>query len=332
MSVRPDPKEAGQWIIDYYPQGRKAPRKRITFNGTKEEAYRAEQNLRTSSKERPKSLSSFPAISETIPAFLEWYGLDHQPSGTERTNRSLQILKGFFGRYQFTSITEDMIEGYRTKRLDYVKRTTINKELAALSKLLKWAKKKGYCQKTPIVERFPNKMTEAPLPNIPDQEDIEKLIEAVPWPKQGILYCLYYGGLRKSEACTLTAEKVNLAKRTMYIMGKGGKERVVPILKYLEPILTRRLEEVKEGYLWATPESNRALTDLREIISWGSKRANIESHITPHSLRHAFGVRAILAGVHLRTVQIILGHSSSKVTEIYTRLATAQILKDVDRF
>lgn len=332
MSVRPYPGRDGWWYIDFYLHPGKGGRKQIPFEGTEAQAYACERSWRLQSKNQGLKVSSFPSLSEVIPSFMAWYEMDHQPTGAERTNRSLQILLGFFGKYQFTAINEDMIESYKRERLKLVKPTTINKELAALSKLLKWGKKKGYCQKIPVIERFPNKLTVAPLPNIPDQEDIEKLIEAVPWPKQGILYCLYYGGLRKSEACTLKAEKINLANRTMYINGKGGKERVVPILKYLEPILERRLQEIKEGYLWATPESNRALTDLREIIEWGCKRAKIETHITPHSLRHAFGVRAIMAGVHLRTVQIILGHSSSKVTEIYTRLATAQILKDVDKF
>jgi len=114
--------------------------------------------------------------------------------------------------------------------------------------------------------------------------------------------------------------------------GVTAASEMVPLLKYLVPVLERRLKEVREGYLWATPESKRALTDLREIIEWGCKRANITTHITPHSLRHAFAVRCVTAGIHLRTVQLILRHSSSKVTEIYTRLATAQILADVEKF
>jgi len=332
MSVRPHPtKGAGWWIIDYYPAGRSGPRERIVYEGTKDQALRAENGMRLESK-GAAPIRLFPQISETIPEFMSWYSLDHQPGGSERTNRSLIILMQHFGRYQYTSVTEGMIEQYKSKRSKDVKPTTVNKELAALSKLLKWAKKKGYCSKIPPVERFPQKMVLAPLPNIPPQDDIEKLLAAITWPKQGIFYCMYYGGLRKAEACTLKAEQVHLEQRAMYIKGKGGKEAVVPILKYLLPILGRRLSEVKEGYLWATPGSTRALTDLREIIQWGSKRAGITSHITPHSLRHAFGVRAVVAGVHLRTIQIILRHSSSKVTEIYTRLATSQILADMDKF
>ncbi len=89
--------------------------------------------------------------------------------------------------------------------------------------------------------------------------------------------------------------------------------------------------EVKTGLLWAT-QSGRSLYDLRGTIMWASKRTGIITHITPHSLRHAFGVRAVMAGIHLRTIQLILGHSSSKVTELYTHLAAGQIAEEIERF
>ena len=237
----------------------------------------------------------------------------------------------FFGSYQFTSINDPLVENYKRERLQLVKRTTINKELAALSKLCKWAKKKGYCQKAPSIDRFPDKMTRAPLPDIPPQEDIERLIAAIPWPKRGIFCCLYYGGLRRSEATNLKAEDVHLDQGVMHIFGKGGKYRVVPILSHLEPILRRRLSEIQSGYLFAA-ESGNPLNNLRGIMFWARKRSGITSNITPHSLRHAFAVRAVVAGVHLRTIQLVLGHSSSKVTEIYTHLAAAQISKDFEKW
>jgi integrase/recombinase XerD len=330
MSIRPHPKDPGIWIIDYRPNGRKGKRVRVPFMGTQEEATQAEHDLRIRAK-GDREIFLYPKVSEVIPEYMQWYGLDHQPGGTERTNRSIKHLLRYFGSYQFTSITDQMIEYYKRDRLKDVKPTTINKELAALSKLCKWAKKKRYCKEIPQVERFPEKLTKSPFPHVPNQEDIEKLIAAIPWPKQGIFYCLYYGGLRKHEAGGLTVEMVNMSQKTLTIRGKGNKQRIVPILKYLEPILERRLREVKTGLLWAT-QSGVPLYDLRGTILWASKRAGIKTYITPHSLRHAFGVRAVMAGIHLRTIQLILGHSSSKVTELYTHLAAGQIAEEMERF
>jgi len=330
MSVRPHKTKPGTWIIDYLTAGRSGQRIRLPFHGTKSEAYELEQRARLESR-GTHAPSLFPRVNEVIPEFMAWYRLDHQPGGVSRTMQSIALLLPMFGAVQFPNISEAMVEAYKRSRLDHVKRTTINKELAALSKLCKWAKRKGYCASVPVIDRFPDRMTKAPLPDVPDQDDIDKMIAAIPWPKQGIFYCLYYGGLRKSEAVNLRAEDVQLAARTMFIYGKGGKQRVVPILKYLEPILARRLGEVQKGLLWAS-ESGAVLYDLRETIQWACKRAGVKAHITPHSLRHAFGVRAVKSGVHLRTIQLILGHSSSKVTELYTHLASGQIIAEMERF
>jgi len=331
MSVRPHPsKGPGVWVIDFYPHGRGGKRERVPFYGTFDEAVKTEHSLRIQAKgSAPGKL--FPKVSEVVPEFMQWYRLDHQSSGSDRTQISLNLLKQHFGAYQFTSITEELVEQYKRIRLKEVKPTTINKELAALSKLCKWARKKGYCAKIPMIERFPDKLTRAPLPSIPGQDDIERLIAAIPWPKQGIFYGLYYGGLRAQEAARLRAEDIDLQAKTMHVLGKGNKLRVVPVLKYMVPILERRLSEVQSGYLWATA-NGVPLKDLRGTIEWARKRAKITAKITPHSLRHAFGVRAVMAGVHLRTIQIVLGHSSSKVTEIYTRLAGQQIALEMEKF
>lgn len=200
-----------------------------------------------------------------------------------------------------------------------------------MSGLCRWAHESGYSPVEIKVKRFPDKLTRAPLPVIPPQEDIEKLLAVIPWPKKGIFYCMYYGGLRKGEAVSLKAESIDLARGSMTVRGKGNKQRVIPILEYLKQILERRLQEVSTGLLWAAP-SGGEMYDLRMTLKWGLKRAGVKSNITPHSLRHAFGVRAAMAGVHLRAIQIILGHSTSKVTEIYTQLAQSQIFDEMKKF
>jgi integrase/recombinase XerD len=330
MSVSPHPKHPGTWIIDYRPDGRSGRRLRLSIPGTYAEAIETENSLRIRAKGM-KEITLFPKISEVIPEFMQAHRLDHQPAGAERTARSLAHLLAYFGAYQFTSITADHIEHYKRERLQHVKPNTINTELAALSGLCRWAKGKGYCLKVPEISTFPQKLSKSPLPDIPDQVDIERMIAAIPWPKQGLFYCLYYGGLRKEEACGMTAEMVNLARGTMTIRGKGNKQRIVPVLKYLKPILEKRLDEIETGLLWAGRDG-QPLYNIRYMIASATRKSGIKAHITPHSLRHAFAVRAVMAGVHLRTIQMILGHSSSKITEIYTHLAGAQIAEEMERF
>lgn len=69
-----------------------------------------------------------------------------------------------------------------------------------------------------------------------------------------------------------------------------------------------------------------------ETIQWACKRAGITGRITPHSLRHAFALRALRAGIPIRMIQIALGHSSVKVTELYTRIMPDALAAEFERF
>jgi len=151
---------------------------------------------------------------------LAEFKIDHQPAGHARAVRSFKTLLPFFGPYQFTSITSSLIERYKAERIEKVKPTTVQKELAALSGLCKWAAEKGYCQ--PIkIKRFPAKLVKAPIPEIPTKETVLQLIDACRWPKSGLAACLYYGGLRSEEARMLTVERVFFGETALGGNGEG---------------------------------------------------------------------------------------------------------------
>lgn len=328
MSVHPYPKKPGVWYIAYRPDGRKGRQVRVPFEGTQEEALLLEAELRRQNRTTP--LSAFPRLEEAAPDYMAWYRLSHLQSGAERTARSLQHILGFFGRYQFTAIAATMVDKYKARRLeDGVKPTTINKELACLSGFCRWAHRQGFCQ--PVkVERFPNKMTRAPLPDVPTRAEVLALITAMIWPRCGLVACLYFGGMRVGEAVGLTVERVSLAMGVMIVTGKGNKERVIPIAADLLPYLVRRLSEVPGGRLWETGQAKRF--DLRASIEAACKRAGITRHIHPHLLRHAFGVHCTEAGMGLRSLQQIMGHSTSQVTELYSRLAAEALKREMAKY
>jgi len=338
MSIRIHPtKGPGWWYIQFRPDGSRGKLKTIPFKGTKAEAHAWELEIRKQVRPARDVLSVAPSLSEILPEFIASYRMDHQPGGAARTIRSFEILLPVFGRLPLTAITARAIEDYKAQRLAQrtarskgemgVKPTTINKELAALSGLLKWAAEMGYCY--PIkIKRFPPKLTRAPLPSVPTTQEVQKIINAAPWPKSGLLACLYYGGLRSVEARELKAEQVRIDQGVIFVVGKGNKERIVPIIPPLAAVLSRRLGEVSSGYLWTWPPGNRPIKDLRGTLKWACKRAGISRHITPHLFRHAFGVQATIDKAGTRGLQQIMGHSSIVTTEIYTRLAASH-LKDV---
>ena len=327
MSVAPHPtKGPGWWHIIYRPGGAKAKMTKISFQGTEPEARSWEAELRRQAKDlRPAN--AFPRINEVVPQFLTEYKVNHQPLGHERTVRSFKVLLPFFGSYQFTSITSSLIERYKAERIEQVKPTTVQKELAALSCLCKWAADKGYCQ--PIkVKRFPSKLVKAPIPDIPSKETVLQLIDVCRWPKSGLAACLYYAGLRSDEARKLTVERVFLDKRLMVVIGKGNKQRVVPIQEELEKVLQKRIEEVKHGLLWPNSDTGSA----RPSIRFETECTKLQiPRIKPHALRHAFGSHATRAGVGIRALQLIMGHCNTSVTEIYSHLNAADLLSEMDK-
>ncbi len=326
MSIRVHPTRGkGWWYIQYRPQGRKGKLVTVPFEGTKGDALLIEAELRR--QNRVDRVSAYPKIAEVIPDYMASYKLDHQPLGVERTIYSLNHLLSHFGPHLFTSVTPALVGAYKANRLQKVTPSTINKELAALSGLCKWAADRGYCQ--PIkIKRFPAKLTRAPLPNVPTRIEILALLNSMDWPRCGLMACLYLAGLRISEANNMIAERIYPDRGVMLVVGKGNKERVVPIIHSLETILDKRLKEVTAGLLW----KGVIVKDLRPAIKWASKRAGITRKITPHALRHAFGVHATESGVGLKSLQQVMGHSTSQVTEIYTHLAAEALVKEMGKF
>lgn len=321
MSVRPHPKQktdpmfARTWIIDFkQPNGK---RRQQVFDGTESEALALEQGFRIRSK--TPSLRTFPTLSEVTPLFKQFYQLDHQPSGTERLFRSMKILLPFFGGYQFQTINNQLVENYKRIRLDVgVKHTTINKELAALSSFCKWAEEQGYCEKIRI-KRFPNKLTRAPLMDVPSRSEIIKILRAIPRKKRPIFCAMYYLGLRSQEARDLKGGAVRWQQRIIAVVGKGNKQRIVPINSKVAPYLRNSLPFY-------------APNDFRNILKWACKRAGINRGVTPHLFRHAFGMHMTKSGVGLRALQEIMGHSTPIVTERYSQVVAETLLKEMDKF
>lgn len=330
MSVVPHPSHPGWWQIKYYPDGKRGGLKVLTLKGgSLANAMSIERNLRLSQRETLARIDLHPTVAEAIPFFLADYRLEHLPSGVEVMSRYMARWAVIIGKLKFPALSVVVVDDYKRRRIEQgIKPTTINKELSALSDLSKWAAGKGYCEQPLKIKRFPAKMTKAPLPDVPTREEVLSLIDSMIWPRCGLFACLYYGGLRASEALHLTADKVHLDIGMMRVRGKGNKERTVPIVDDLRPYLERRLREKETGLLW-TSRSDAKMSGLRKIIQLASIRAGITRHIYPHLLRHAFGTHATMGGVGLRTLQKIMGHTTSKTTEIYTTLSDQAVISEL---
>ncbi|MBP3892070.1 MAG: tyrosine-type recombinase/integrase [Solobacterium sp.] len=155
-----------------------------------------------------------------------------------------------------------------------------------------------------------------------------------------ILELIYCCGLRISEATTLTLNRVDLDTGISRILGKGNKERIVPIPNGSIPVIKRYLDFVRPLYLkkktnlFFINRFGRKITSryIEKMLQLRASQANIKKHITPHKLRHSYATHMLQGGADLRSIQEMLGHSDIQTTEIYTHVQNKQVFTSYDRF
>ncbi len=149
-----------------------------------------------------------------------------------------------------------------------------------------------------------------------------------------IIQVMYASGLRISELAGLTLERLNLQQGFVIIMGKGSKERLVPVGRsaldavneYLGSARPRLTKGRLSDHLFVGREGEGLSRQrLWEIIKANAKKAGIKINVTPHMLRHSFATHLLERGADLRSVQTMLGHADIATTQIYTHVTTKHL-------
>ncbi len=174
-----------------------------------------------------------------------------------------------------------------------------------------------------------------PLPDTLSLEDVEALLEApdVSTPRglrdRAMLEVLYATGLRVSELVGLSVEDLHLEGGYLRVLGKGNKERLVPLGDHARDWLERYLAHrggVPGGVVFIT-RLGRGMTrqGFHKLIKERALQAGISVKVSPHTIRHAFATHLLERGVDLRGLQLMLGHADISTTEIYTHLSRARL-------
>lgn len=173
------------------------------------------------------------------------------------------------------------------------------------------------------------------LPDVLSVQEIDKIIDCIDEKSffgtrnRAIIEILYSCGLRVSEVCNIKIGDLFLDDDLLRVMGKGSKERLVPIgenakdyLKsYLHNYRYNFVVKIKNNEIFLS-KNGKKLTRARinQVLKDCSNLANIPKNISPHTLRHSFATHLLEGGADLRYVQLLLGHSDISTTEIYTHL------------
>jgi len=181
--------------------------------------------------------------------------------------------------------------------------------------------------KTPFaIGSIPRPQKEGKLPVVLSQEEVLRIFEAVNNLKhKTLLMVIYSAGLRVGESVRLKIEDVDRERRLIHLRGaKGKKDRYTLLSDVVLDQLREYYRMYKPSeYLFEGAEGRRHLAErsIQNVFHRAIKDAGIRKEVTVHSLRHSFATHLLEAGTDLRYIQEILGHNSSKTTEIYTHVS-----------
>lgn len=186
-------------------------------------------------------------------------------------------------------------------------------------------------QQTAIqVEKIYRPKKEKLLPNVLSKEEVKKILEAPSNIKHKAMLCLIYScGLRRSELLNLKPKDVDSERHLIIIrQGKGRRDRIAPLSDLILTILRDYYKAYKpvnwlfEGRIAGEKYDERSLS---LVLKQALEKSNIKKPVSLHWLRHSYATHLLEAGTDLRYIQEILGHKSSKTTEIYTHVSTKSI-------
>ncbi|GAA4349313.1 site-specific tyrosine recombinase XerD [Kangiella taiwanensis] len=203
----------------------------------------------------------------------------------------------------------------------------------------------GYlCQqhrlKVDPTQQIENPKIQPPVPKSLSEKDVEALIEqpdletALGLRDRAMLELLYSSGLRITELISIEVNQIGFVQGVMRVIGKGDKERLVPIGEEALASVQQYLKHGRAELAGSDPNdwlflSTRGSRMTRQTfwyrIKHYAKTAGIRTHLSPHTLRHAFATHLLNHGADLRTLQMLLGHSDLSTTQIYTYVARERL-------
>lgn len=223
-----------------------------------------------------------------------------------------------------------------------LKPRTVARHLSSLRSFFKFLTREGYLKDNPLLVLSSPKLDKH-LPEFLTEEEVIKLIAAVAIKNQddelglrnrAILETFYSTGMRVSEAVKLNIEDIDFISGTVKVMGKGKKERLVPIGEHAMRAIRDYLEKrKKQNEVLFLNKNGRRITDrgIRNVVAKYLFLASIRKGVSVHTLRHSFATHLLNHGADLRSVQELLGHANLSTTQVYTHLTTERLKTVYDK-
>ena len=334
MAVRS--KSPTRHVIDFYESGRKSTRHQIIYKGTRQDALAQEREFRKAYGHARRDTSSL-TCDEIAPDYLLW--VEMQQSANTLKNKLLMLnnhILLFFGKLQPDVITPILITAYKKKRMETTTRPTCNRavnlEILCLQSMIKWAAKQNLCSEPAKWEFLPYRKR---LPSVLSRSEVVSIIDNMTGTSRALYATMYYCGLRMHEVTQLRPSDVAADNTYIRIRGKGDRERMVPMVDDLKPIL----DGLGKGGEWLFPSRSKqlrgepttgALTDIRAPLKTALEKAKITKRVTPHQFRHSFATHLLESGADIRIIQMLLGHRQVTTTQVYSHVSMTLMKSAMD--
>lgn len=287
-------------------------------------------------------------IEECISKFIEYLIIDkkYSENTVKSYNNDLKKYEIFFKNTNISNIKENHIKEY----LKHLKENnndnrTINHNISTLRSFYKFLLIEKAIKENPM-EYIEMPKTRKTLPKTLSIEEVDKLLnikltDAFSYRNKAMLELMYSSGLRVSELINVKIHDIDVSNCIIRIMGKGSKERIVPLGDYAIRYIELYLKEYREklikrelnDYLFLNNHGNKMTRQgFFKILKQIAKEKNIKTDFSPHTLRHSFATHLLNGGADLRSIQEMLGHESISTTQIYTHVSKEQLKENYKNF
>lgn len=287
-------------------------------------------------------------MKQHIEGFLEYLMIDKKYSKNTKKSYQNELKKFalFFKNKNITDLTKKDIENII---IELKKTNHENKSIAhfitCLRSFYKYLELEKVITENPMLSIHLPKIKKT-LPNVLSVEEIDLLLD-IPlnnhydYRNKAMLELMYSSGLRISELIQLKIHDINLKMNTVRIMGKGNKERIIPIGDYATKYLEIYINEYRKlfiknhqtDFLFLSSRGDKMTRQaFFKIIKKIAQEKNIQTDFSPHTLRHSFATHMIENGADLRSLQELLGHSNISTTQIYTHISNYLLKQNYNQF
>ncbi len=288
----------------------------------------------------PNTVATYTAEARSFLAFFE----------EERSAPAEAFSEGFSSGAAGTAVpgsasSADVVAYIVKRQLDGIDPRTLAKSVSAIRSFFRFLVLEGETETNPA-RQVDSPRTAMRIPRVLDPDEVDRLLAArdpasLPDLRDGALFELIYScGLRVTEAVDLTVDRIALGEGMVRVMGKGSRERLVPMGQRAKRELARYIKDVRPALLAGRKQTSvlfvgRAGRKLSRKTVWKSfKRlallAGVDGKV--HTLRHSFATHLLAGGADLRSVQELLGHADISTTQIYTHVSQEALKRTFEEF